>query len=111
MKLNRAAILLLSVALATGANAMAQTGGAADFGVAVSDSAAERTIALTADTKYVNVVDGETVKFTADGKSFSWHISTWPNVNVFGLEKIAPQDLPANGIKVYVAPNPRYFGA
>ena len=57
-----------------------------------------------------NVVNGETVTFTAGGKSFSWHVDTWPGVSQFSLKAIAPQDIAADGVQGYVAPNPLYFG-
>lgn len=110
LNLNRAALLLLSAAIATGASAAGPTGERADFGVAVAGSAAERTIEIKPNTKHVNVVDGETVKFSVDGKEFSWHFRTWPNTNQFALEKIAPEDTQANGVTVHVARNPVYFG-
>ncbi|NML59802.1 CzcE family metal-binding protein [Massilia sp. RP-1-19] len=110
LNLNRAAILLLSVVLASGAHAIGPTGTDADFGTAVSDTAAQRTIALDAGTKSVNVVNGETVKFTTGGKSFSWHVSTYPNVNQFDLEKIAPKDVSTAGVQVYVSPSAQYLG-
>lgn len=110
LNLNRAALLILSAVIATGANAAGPTGESADFGVSVANTAAERTIEIKPKTKYVNVVDGETVKFAVDGKEFSWHFRTWPNVDQFGLERIAPHDTLANGVTVYVARNPLYFG-
>lgn len=109
LNLNHAAILILSAAIATGASAAGPTGAHADFGTAVANSAAERTIAIKPTTKHVNVVDGETIKFAIDGKEFSWHFRTWPSLNQFALDKIAPQDTPANGVTVHVARNPVYF--
>lgn len=110
LNLNRAAILILSTAIAAGASAAGPTGDRADFGTAVADSAAERTIVVKPNTKYVNVTDGETVKFAVDGKEFSWHFRTWPSTNQFPLEKIAPKETLASGVTVYVARNPLYYG-
>ncbi|NML59846.1 CzcE family metal-binding protein [Massilia sp. RP-1-19] len=109
MNLKHAALLILSAAIATGASAAGPTGERADFGVAVANTAAERTIEIKPKTKHVNVVDGETVKFAVDGKEFSWHFRTWPSTNQFALEKIAPRDTQANGVTVHVARNPTYF--
>lgn len=108
LNLNRAAILLLSTALASGAHAIGPTGADTDFGAAVSDTAAQRTIALASDTKSINVVNGETVNFTVAGRSFSWHVSTYPNVHQFNLAKIAPKDITTAGVRVHVSPSAQY---
>lgn len=110
LTLKRTAFLILSAALASGAIAAGPTGEQADFGSAVEASAAARTIEIKPSTTYVNVTDGETVKFAVDGKEFSWHFRTWPNVYQFQLEKIAPKEALASGVTVYVARNPLYFG-
>lgn len=113
LNLNRAAILILSAVLATGASAAgAATYGdkAADYGYTTPASAVERSIVLAPGAKYLNVANGETVKITIDGKSFNWHFHTYSNVNAFDLAKIAPQDVAAAGIKVYISPNPLYVG-
>lgn len=110
LNLKHATFLILSTAIAAGASAAGPTGERADFGAAVTDSAAERTIVIKAATKYVNVTDGETVKFAIDGKEFSWNFRTWPSTDQFPLEKIAPKETLASGVTVYVARNPVYFG-
>lgn len=109
LNLNRAALLIVSAAIAIGANA-GPTGEAGDFGAPVANTAAERTIVVKPTTRYVNVTDGETVKFAVDGKEFSWHFSTWPTSNQVALEKLAPKDTLASGVTVYVERNPRYYG-
>lgn len=103
-------MLAVATLFATGANAIGPSGAVADYGAPAADTAAARTIALQPGTKYVNVVNGETVKFTANGKSFSWHVQTYRNVTRFDLQKIAPQQLALADIRVYVAPNPLYAG-
>lgn len=110
LSFNRIAMLALTALIATGANAIGPSGSTADYGAPASDNAAERTIRLQSGTKYVNVVNGETVKFTVNGKSFSWHVETFRNVTQFDLRKIAPQNMPAANVRVFVAPNPLYIG-
>lgn len=110
LNLNRATLLIVSAAIAIGANAAGPTGEAPDFGAPVANVAAERTITVKPATRYVNVTDGETVKFAVDGKEFSWHFRTWPSAEQIALDKLAPKEIRASGVMVYVARNPLYFG-
>lgn len=110
LNLTRTAFLIASAAIAIGANAAGPSGGAADFGAPAANVAAERTITVTPATRYVNVTDGETVKFSVDGKAFSWHFSSWPGAQQIALDKLAPKDTVASGVIVYVARNPLYYG-
>lgn len=90
------------------ANATPPTGTSADYGMQVVDSAATRTISINAFTKYVNVTDGETVRFDVDGKSFTWHFDGYPNQTSLELSKIAPEGINVGSLRVYVAANPLY---
>ena len=115
LNFKRASALLLTIGVSSAlfagaAQAAAPSGTSADFGSAASTVAAERQIDLTAATKSVNVNDGETVRFTANGKSFTWHFDTYANQGAFDLSKIAPADVMVNGVHVYVAANPIYNG-
>lgn len=110
LNLHRAAVLIVSTAFAIGAHAARLTGAPADFGMPVPNDAAERTIAVTPGTRHVNVTDGETIRFDVNGRAFTWHFNTWPTIQQFDLEKIAPKEAQASGITVYVERNPRYYG-
>ena len=61
-----------------------------DFGSASEEQNAERVIKIAPDAKWVNVTEGETVKFIdeASGKSFAWRFDTI--VGVFDLSRVAP---------------------
>ena len=62
---------------------------------------AERAIALTGETRWVNVKSGETVRFTVGNQAFAWKFdgpATWP----FDLREVAPAGLLTQPIKVYV---------
>ncbi len=100
-----AGVALVCAALAGGAHAAVSQGGSADYGAPVPAAGADRVVSLRADTKAINVTDGETVTFDANGKRFTWHVSTYPNVAAFDLSRIA-----AAGVRVYVAPNRLYSG-
>ncbi len=104
-----AAISLAFAALSASAYA-APSGTTADFGSPVPAAAATRTIAINADTRWINVTNGETVELNLDGQSFTWHFDTYVNETSFDLAKIAPGAAQAGKVRVYVAANPLYSG-
>ena len=71
-------------------------------------AAADRTITITPDTKYVNVQGGQTVKFDVGGKTFAWDFDG--PVTSFDLNRVAPPDLLDHMVTAYVSPNPLYMG-
>lgn len=82
------------------------------YGTALPDTAqAEHVVEIRPGARWANVVNGQTVKFVVDGKSFNWHVWTMPNVNAFNLDQIAPAEVKAAGIKVYVAPSAQYHNS
>lgn len=68
-------------------------------------TSANRTITITPDTKYVNVVTGQTVLFNTSGKTFAWNFSG-PSI-AFDLNRVAPPNTLDHMVKAYVADNPR----
>jgi len=105
-----AAMLLSSISLTSGAHAVGPTLTSADYGTAVAGDGADRTIDLDTVTKAVNVTNGETVRFTSAGKSFTWHFSTF-NDAPFDLAAIAPKGIEVRNVRVYVAADPAFGGA
>jgi uncharacterized cupredoxin-like copper-binding protein len=105
-KLNFAAAAILACAsLSAFASTGAHTFLAGDH---VSDSAAQRTVNITADTKSVNVKAGETVRFVAaNGNSTTWYFDN-PNVFEVKLRKIMPPGTVDHKVMVYVERNPDY---
>ncbi|RXZ30962.1 hypothetical protein D9O50_17515 [Oxalobacteraceae bacterium CAVE-383] len=108
-KLHFAAAMILAAA---SLSALASTGahtGAHTFlnGDRVSDDAAQRTVTITPDTKYVNVKAGETVKFVANGQSTTWSFDN-PNIFEVKLRKIMPAGSLDHKVMVYVARNPDF---
>lgn len=67
-----------------------------------------RTIVIHADTKYVNVVGGETVKFDIGNKSFAWNFDVPVTITSFDLNQVVPIGNLDHPVKVYVEKNPRY---
>ncbi|MAF02030.1 CzcE family metal-binding protein [Herbaspirillum sp.] len=99
-----AATLLMSFA---GANAIAQV--ADPFGTPANSALPEREISMSNSTKYVNVAQGEVVKFVSHGKSFTWKFDTF-GMQPFSFSKIAPQGFDGANATVYLSTNPLYRG-
>lgn len=81
------------------------------FGAAAPASSADTHIDISKGKRAVNVVDGETVEFTKDGKSFTWHFDTLANSPELNLSAIAPRGFDSGSVKVYVDVNPLYSGS
>lgn len=113
LKLTGVAIAALSLSLVFGTHAYASgpTGTAADYGSAAKHSDATRTITLAPGEKTINVTRGETVTIVVGQQRFSWNVQTFSNTTVFPLAEIAPKEMPADGVLVYVANNPLYTGS
>lgn len=77
------------------------------YGTPAPDADA-RTVVLEDGTRYVNVNDGETVRFVHGDKSFSWTFDTPERGAVVALDALAPRDVDVHGVTVYVAPDPLY---
>lgn len=73
---------------------------------------ADRTVAIDANTKEIQVEGGQLVDFvTADGKRVSWLFDVYGNYSAFDLKEIVGADaLGGRSVKVYVSPDPRYIG-
>ena len=78
------------------------------LGTPVPPAAANRTVALTSGTQYVNVTGGDVVRFQNGSQAFAWSFDTSPLVQVFDLAQVAPAGALDRGVRVYVAPNPLY---
>jgi hypothetical protein len=102
-------ITLLATAIAAGA-AHASAAPQQQFGMAVQNGNADRHVVINADTKWVNVNNGDTVTFDLGGRSFTWHFDTLHSETAFDLSKITPQGIQAGMVTVYVASNPLYRG-
>jgi hypothetical protein len=83
-----------------------------DLGAPAEGRSYDRKILIKASTTFVNVDDGEVVRFVVqapDGadKSFTWHFDAFRE-GVGDLGKLAPAGVLGRSVKVYVGPNPRY---
>lgn len=81
------------------------------LGSAAPVGSAERTIVINADTKYVNVEGGSTVRFVIDGQSFAWSFQTGgSHISPFDLARLAPAGALNHKVIVYVSNDPLYMG-
>jgi plastocyanin len=101
------AIFIVSASVAASAQSAVSTE-AAKYGQIVPANSTRKEIVVKPDTKWVNVRDGDTVRFVADGRNFTWHFATYPNTTHLDLATIAPQDFPSGKVTVYVAQNQLY---
>lgn len=81
----------------------------APLGNPAPDVSAQRTINITSDTRYVNVEQGEIVRFSSAGKTFTWHFDTL-TTNAFSLTSIAPKEINVSNVRVYLSRNRTYSG-
>jgi ABC-type Fe3+-hydroxamate transport system substrate-binding protein len=73
-------------------------------------AAADRVIHITPDTRYINVVGGQTVRFDVNGQSFAWDFDGSQSAASFDLNRIAPAGALDHPVKAYVSVNPSYEG-
>jgi len=78
------------------------------LGSPVPPAAATRIVNLSADTRHVNVVAGDTIHFVNGSGEFAWSFDVSPIVQTFDLSQVAPQGALGHALRVYVAPNPIY---
>lgn len=100
---------LASAALAVLVSACATVTPRQDLvGMSVPVHAATHTITITPDTRHVNVVGGDVVRFESGGRVFAWDFNVSPIVSVFALNQVAPPGMLDHEVLVYVLPDPRY---
>ena len=100
--------LLVSLCFTTLASAAEAP--ASDYGTRAATSAPGREITLKPGTKNVNVFDGETVHFNVDGKRIDWNFNSRTREAVLDLNTLAPDQIPAGAVRVWVLANPIYQG-
>jgi len=71
------------------------------LGSAVEASQATRTIAITPETRWVNVRLREAVVFDVGGRSFAWRFDG-PGARAVDLQQIAPAGLVTRRIMAYI---------
>jgi hypothetical protein len=104
--LKNAAILILSTLVIGSASAAPS----ANLGEPAAEGSHARVLKLKPGAKHFNVTNGETIKFDVDGKCFTWTVRTFAHQGLFKLSDIAPEGVRADGVTVYVADDPLYYG-
>lgn len=99
MNITRHTVAVFALAAALGASAQDQRG--IVYGTAANANQAERVIAVTPDAKWVNVKQGETVKFTLGSVEFSWRFDG-RSARSFDLREIAPAGAVNKAVMVYI---------
>ena len=81
------------------------------YGTPATATSTDRTVRLGPDSHRVDVANGETVHFVAEGRngrerSFTWRFDTLPEGVSVDLSKLAPADFPSHNVRVFVSPDP-----
>ena len=75
----------------------------------VVTAAANRTIIVTGETKWVNVQHFEVIRFVSNGREFAWYFDGLAQPSAFDLTQIAPAGFVDHSVTVYVSPGERDF--
>ncbi|MBS0509301.1 MAG: CzcE family metal-binding protein [Proteobacteria bacterium] len=98
----------LSVGLLAWALALGAQGGQLPdnlLGSPMPAAQASRAITIGPQTRYVNVQQGEVVRFVVNGQEFAFKFDS-PNVASFDLQRVAPAGMLDHSVMAYVAPAP-----
>ena len=85
------------------------------YGTPARPDSADRIVRVSRSVQSVNVAYGETVRFVVNAengseRSFAWRFDVSPVLSHVDLSEVAPADLPAQNVRVFVAPDSRYRG-
>jgi hypothetical protein len=81
------------------------------YGDAAPPSAANYTIVIQPDMRYVNVQGGDTVNFVVGDRQFAWTFNVARTVWAFDLNDVAPPGLLDHTVRAYISPDPKYMNA
>lgn len=105
----------LALTIAAGAAFAAGTAGAMprpqapmDYGRVIMSDTADRDVVVDASTRWVNVTNGQTVRFNVGGRQFTFAFDAWPSAGSVPLSVIAPKGVTVPDVRVYIAANPLY---
>ena len=88
----------------------------ADLGHPGDPDTVSRIVHLGPSSTFANVDYGQNVEFIAkgqDGKrqSFAWRFNVWPNTDMMYLNQVAPAGFIDHKVRIYIGPDPQYFGS
>ena len=99
------AFAVLALGLVAAPLTYAQTSSTILLGSAASTDSAARTITLTATSRWINVMQGESVRFISGTTEFAWRFDGFGGRS-FDLRQVAPAGALAQPITVYIAASP-----
>jgi len=102
--------IALFLALGLAAHVQAAEAPASDYGSRADAHAPGRLIELKADTRNVNVHDGETVHFILGEQRIDWNFNTRTREAVLDLKTLAPEGVEVGNVRIWVLANPIYEG-
>jgi hypothetical protein len=76
------------------------------MGESVPSGHADRTVVIGSSTSYVNVTNGDVIKFVVGDKTFSWAFNGASTISEIDLNKLTPPGLLDHTVKVYIAKAP-----
>ena len=100
--MNKVGVVAAMFAFVAGIGVQAQDQRGILYGTPAATAQAERSITLAAGAKWVNVKQGETVKFMLGNVEFAWRFDGRSSRS-FDLREIAPTGSLASEVTVYVA--------
>lgn len=65
-------------------------------------TAADKTIEILPETKWVNVVSGENIKFVVGDQAFGWAFNVPHTLSSFDLQRVAPPGVLNRPVDVYI---------
>ena|SRR5690606_6398789 len=80
------------------------------YGNPAPSVAAQRSIVITPETRWVNVEGGEVINFVVGDQMFAWDFYIASTVDHFDLNLVAPPGLLQQRVTAYITPDPRYLG-
>jgi len=110
-KFSRISTIVMVLAAITLTSCATRTSDTDLYGIPVpANDFADYSITIGPNTKYVNVVGGEIVRFVINDKSFVWHFMVASTVGQFDLTDVAPAGMLDHSVIAYVKPDPLYIG-
>jgi len=101
------AVAALAASLSGAAHSQERVGKDTLMGDPVSaDAPVDKVVKVDANTRWVNVVQNENVKFIVGSKTFAWHFQSLRNS--INLKDIAPAGTVDRNIIVYLTPDLTY---
>ena len=72
--------------------------------------AATRAVAIFPQTRAINVIGGEIIRFDVGTTSFAWHFDGPVDLTSFELQLVAPPGVLDHSVVAYIQPNTLYIG-